>query len=54
MSSALALPLGWSSENELLDMTFTENVDVEEVMSLLHAEMPDGMPVLKVGLGFRV
>jgi radical SAM-linked protein len=44
---ASALPLGFSSRCEVVDLRFTENVDIAEIPGVLQAVMPSGIRILK-------
>lgn len=44
---ASALPLGFSSCCEVVDLRFTQNVDIEDMPGVLQAVMPSGINILK-------
>lgn len=48
ISTAMALPLGASSEAEMMEVVLTERRDPEEVRELLAAQLPAGMRLTKV------
>jgi len=48
VTSALTLPLGWTSESEILEIVLTKHMDVDDIKTQLNAKMPDGMPILDV------
>jgi len=45
---AAALPLGYLGKKELLDMTLTERVSLEELSKRIVAVLPDGLSLLQV------
>lgn len=47
---ACPLPLGFLSENEILDFYMTDEVSVESIVKLLKGKMPDGLVVLEIKL----
>ena len=48
IATAMALPLGQSSECELMEMELTERRDPQEVMAALGAQLPAGMRLFAV------
>jgi radical SAM-linked protein len=44
---ASALPLGFSSRCEVVDMRFTQDVDIENMAGILQGVMPTGISILK-------
>jgi radical SAM-linked protein len=44
---ASALPLGFSSRCEVVDMRFTQDVDIENMPGILQGVMPTGISILK-------
>ena len=44
---ASALPLGFSSRCEVVDLRFTQDVDIENMPGILQAVMPTGIRILK-------
>lgn len=48
MTFASALPLGFSSRCEVMDMRFNEDVDLTTLSSQLQNAMPSGIEILKV------
>ena len=48
ISTAMALPLGASSEAEMMEIVLTDRMDPEEVRAKLAEELPSGMRILQV------
>lgn len=48
ISLAAALPLGFSSRGEVLDVRFNENVPIESITKQLSANLPPDIKILKV------
>lgn len=47
---ACPLPLGFLSENEILDFYTTEEVSIEDMSKLLKDKMPDGLVIIEIKL----